>query len=302
MCGDVSKRDENGVHKMKLLSIIIPFYNREPYIKQCLDSVFLSGCQELELILIDDASTDSGGAICRKYKEFYSNIQIITHDKRVGPSVSRNEGIKYAQGKYLYFMDSDDSIVSGELRNIINILERTQEIDLLLVDYQQVLHDSLLSVKKPPGVAAEGMQTMKMVLDNTYWNKQLPAQAWRYFVKRELVIKNYINFPESLLYGEDSIFSMRLFQKARNVYYHPKVFYNYCIDNKDSLTEQARLDRWKSQEYFKERFHVLSNWMQRETESLFLKQWFEQWVHQCIREFLFEKEWKQMIFDIGGGN
>lgn len=287
-------------YKMKQLSIIIPFYNRESYLEKCLESVLLSDCHDIELILIDDASTDSGGGIAHtQYKESNFDVQIITHEKRTGPSASRNEGIRYAQGEYLYFMDSDDSIVSEELKNIIYILTKNQDIDILLVDYQQILHDRLLSVKKPVGTAAEGMQTMRMVLENTYWNKQLPAQAWRYFVRRELVVKNQINFPESLSYGEDSIFSMRLFQIAHNVYYYPKVFYNYRIDNEDSLTKQAYYNRWKSQEYFKERFHILGSWMQREKESTFLKQWFEQWLHQCIREFLFEKDWEQMTADIG---
>lgn len=283
---------------MKQISIIIPFYNREAYLKECLDSIILSGCEDIELILIDDASTDSGADICRRYAESYPFIKIIKHDKQAGPSASRNDGIKCAKGRYLYFVDSDDFIVTEELRNILEILKNDQSIDILLLDYQQILNGHALSVKNPPGEAVEGLQAMKKVLENKYWNTQLPAQAWRYFVRRDLVIENGITFPE-LFYGEDSIFSMKVFQKADNAYYYPVVFYNYRIDNPDSLTEQMNSDRWRMQKYFKERFRVLNCWMQQDRACTFLKQWFEQWIHQCIRGFLFEEEWKVMIHEIG---
>lgn len=284
--------------KMKQVSIIIPFYNRETYLEECLNSIISSNCEDLELILIDDASDDSGADICKKYAETYNSfIHIITHEEREGPSAGRNDGIKSAKGKYLYFIDSDDFIVTEELENIVQILKDHQSIDLLLLDYQQILNGQPLPVKVPSGTAAEGLQTMKTILDNSYWNSQLPAQAWRFFVRRELVIRNQISFPD-LLYGEDSIFSMKLFKEAENVYYHPQIFYNYRINNQDSLTEKANSDKWLVQKYFKERFQVLSNWINQDKESVFLKQWFEQWVHQCIREFLFEEEWKRMISEI----
>lgn len=283
--------------KMKQLSIILPFYNREAYLAECLDSIFDSNCRDFELILIDDASTDTGGDICRRYTECYPCVKMISHSIQKGPGASRNEGIEHANGKYLYFMDSDDSIAAKELGNIIQILKDNQNLDLLLADYQQMLDGQMLTVKKPDGMAAEGIQTVRMVLENTYWNTQLPAPAWRYFVRRELVLENHITFPD-LLYGEDSIFTMKLLRIAHHAYYYPKIFYNYRIDHAGSLTKKADSDRWKMQRYFKERFYILCDWMQQERESAFLKQWFGQWVSQCVRGFLFEREWERMVEEI----
>lgn len=282
---------------MKQLSIIIPFYNRAAYLKECLDSILHSECQDFEVIMIDDASTDSGADICREYIESCPCIRMLSHSEREGPAASRNEGIRHAQGKYLYFVDSDDFIVTNELKNIIRILYDNPNIEILLADYQQILEGRVLAVKKPVGTAAEGLQAMRKLLENTYWNTQLPAPAWRYFVRRDLVVENQVTFPD-LSYGEDSIFTMKLFQTACDVYYYPKVLYNYRIDSTESLREKADSDRWKMQRYFKERFLILSDWIHKEGERDFLKQWFRQWISQCIRGFLFEEEWKQMISEI----
>lgn len=282
---------------MKQISFIIPFCNRKAYLKECLDSIFRSECRDFELVLIDDASADSGAEIVKKYVGSYPYVQIISHSKQEGAAASRNEGILHANGRYLYFLDSDDYIETKELENISRILRNNEDIDLMLVDYQQVLNGHVLAMKKTNGTAAGGFQTMRKVLGNPYWNTQLPMSAWRYFVRRDLVMENHISFPD-LQYGEDSIFTMKLFRIACNTYYYPKIFYNYRINSTGSLKEKADSDRWKMQRYFKERFIILSDWIHQEGESAFLKQWFGQWVSQCVRGFLFEREWERMVEEI----
>ena len=282
---------------MKQISFIIPFCNRKAYLEECLDSIFRSRCRDFELILVDDASADSGAEIAKKYAGSYPYVQIISHSKQKGPAASRNEGILHANGRYLYFLDSDDYIETKELENISRILRNHEDIDLMLVDYQQVLNGQVLAVKKPNGTADGGFQTMRKVLENPYWNTQLPMSAWRYFVRRDLVLENHITFPD-LLYGEDSIFTMKLLRIAHHAYYYPKIFYNYRIDHAGSLTKKADSDRWKMQRYFKERFYILCDWMRQERESAFLKRWFGQWVSQCVRGFLFEREWERMVEEI----
>ena len=90
-----------------LVSVIIPVYNVEKYLEECIDSVLNQTCQNIEIILVDDGSTDSSGQICDKYAENNKHICVI-HQKNGGLSDARNAGFLRAGGEYVYFLDSDD--------------------------------------------------------------------------------------------------------------------------------------------------------------------------------------------------
>ena len=92
---------------MPLLSVIVPIYNVEKYLKQCIESVIKQQLDSYELILVDDGSTDSSKSICDNYSEKNANIKVF-HKKNEGASSARNYGLKKASGKYVLFLDSDD--------------------------------------------------------------------------------------------------------------------------------------------------------------------------------------------------
>ena len=93
-----------------VISIIIPVYNVEKYIRRCLNSVLAQTYKDYEIILVDDGSSDKSSVICDEYAEIESNIQVIHKDNQ-GPSHTRNVGIENAKGQYVYFLDSDDYII-----------------------------------------------------------------------------------------------------------------------------------------------------------------------------------------------
>ena len=97
----------------KLVSVIVPAFNRENTIERCLDSILAQGYENLELILIDDGSQDRTGPICDLYEKKDSRV-IVFHNENHGVSYSRNEGIRHASGKYLVFVDSE-SVLFREL-------------------------------------------------------------------------------------------------------------------------------------------------------------------------------------------
>ena len=105
------------------ISIIIPIYNTEEYLRECLNSVINQTLKEIEIILIDDGSTDNSGKICEEYASKDKRIKVI-HQKNQGAAISRNKGIDLAQGKYLYFLDSDDYIESDTLEKMLNKIEQ----------------------------------------------------------------------------------------------------------------------------------------------------------------------------------
>ena len=97
-----------------MVSVVIPVYNAEKYLHRCLDSVVNQTYKDIEIVLVDDGSTDGSGAICDDFARRYDNI-VVQHRENMGPSVARNYGISISSGDYLMFIDSDDELSALEL-------------------------------------------------------------------------------------------------------------------------------------------------------------------------------------------
>ena len=121
---------------MEKISIIIPVYNIEKYLKKCLDSVVNQTYQNLEIILVNDGSTDNSGKICEEYKRADSRIVLI-HKENEGLSMARNTGLDIASGEYIFFVDSDDYISENMLETLYNSLLETQS-DMAVCSIQYV--------------------------------------------------------------------------------------------------------------------------------------------------------------------
>ena len=117
-----------------LFSIIIPVYNSEKYLKTCIESVQKQSLKNLEIILVEDKSTDSSRKICNFFLKKYNNIKLIIHKKRHGVSSSRNEGIEAAIGKYIIFIDSDDYLLSDSLKSIKNLVLKNDNLDIIFLN------------------------------------------------------------------------------------------------------------------------------------------------------------------------
>ena len=108
----------DSVEDYGLISVIIPVYNVEPYLRQCVDSVLSQTYQNIEIILVDDGSTDSSGIICDDYAHKHNNLKVI-HKKNAGLSEARNSGLEVANGSYIAFIDSDDWISKDNFEKMI---------------------------------------------------------------------------------------------------------------------------------------------------------------------------------------
>ena len=109
---------------MPKVSIIVPVYKAEAYLHRCVDSILAQTFTDWELLLVDDGSPDRSGAICDEYALRDSRIKVL-HKQNGGPSSARNLGIEHAQGKYIWFVDSDDWIEHGALRRIFNVMDNS---------------------------------------------------------------------------------------------------------------------------------------------------------------------------------
>ena len=112
-------------------SVVIPVYNSEKYLNECLESVFAQTCADFELILVDDESKDKSGTICDEWKERYPNRVQVIHQKNTGVYIAKRNGIKASNGSYIYVMDNDDLIVSDTAFKVIKDKIEKSNCDLV---------------------------------------------------------------------------------------------------------------------------------------------------------------------------
>ena len=238
--------EEKKVYHEKI-SVIIPMYNTESYIRQCIRSVRNQTYNNLEIIVVDDGSTDKGAAICRELKEYDDRIQLIVQENK-GVSAARNAGLEIATGKYVFFLDSDDAIHPLLFEELIRQAEEF-EADIALCEYEKqhaiwmerVLKE--LSVKdiRPVWQIVEQEESEEWI-HMKYASALMRVGA---LVNRELV--GELRFDENLIYGEDTLFMYRLVCKGVRIAYSDKAWYYYRMHT-ESVTHS--MDVMKDKRYF----------------------------------------------------
>ena len=214
------------------LSIIVPVYNVENYIRQCINSVLFQSFCDYELILVDDGSTDSSGRICDDYLTD-SKVKVI-HKKNGGLSSARNAGIMKASGDYLMFIDGDDFLYSRDvLKKIVDIIIQSDGdvVQFKILQYYEK-HNKMIEQKRLNGYQDdELMITLKKLNDNSL----LSVSACDKVVKRSIVVENSILFNEELL-SEDIDWSLRLYQRINKLVLLDKNVYVYRQQRPGSIT------------------------------------------------------------------
>lgn len=208
------------------LSIIIPIYNTEDYLEECLNSLLEQNYYNFEMILIDDGSTDKSSDICKKFLTKTNIFYIKVENK--GCSEARNLGIKKAKGKYIIFIDSDDYIEKNILKELCKILKE-KNLDLLWFGMNRINGNKKSKIK-----------------DNDYLDDRSPtfASVSNKIYKRELIEKNHILFNSEIHMGEDRIFNYKYFYYSNNILKIKENYYNYR-DNPKSVTNILGLKRKK---------------------------------------------------------
>lgn len=220
-------------------SIIIPVYNVEPYIEQCIHSVLAQKNAEMQIILVDDGSTDASGYICDQYAHKYKQLQVI-HQKNMGLSEARNTGIRHASGDYVLFIDADDYIAKDSVWHIEQEIINCSYPDLVFLECKKTIPDHKNHIKKcvpmHDGVTASirGLDHGELL---TYIAKlpKYPASAWAKAIKRELFVKHHLRF-ESRLFHEDLEWAVRLFLAVNSAGYCPADYYFYRQGRKSSIS------------------------------------------------------------------
>lgn len=206
-----------------LVSVIIPVYNAEKYLCDCVDSVLAQTYTELEILLIDDGSKDASGNICDEYAAKDSRIRVI-HKQNGGASTARNAGLDAAKGDYIYFVDSDDYIAEDTVEKLLGKAGES-EADLVFFDAYSLTANSgeLSTANYSHKVRYETGAGYPMLLEMVK-NKEFRVVVYLFFIKKELLDKTLLRFCEGIMY-EDAIFAYELFYYAAKVAYLPEYLY-----------------------------------------------------------------------------
>ena len=200
-----------------LLSIVVPIYNVAEKLTETLESVANELNSKIQLILIDDGSTDSSYKLCKEFESKYKGVLLKKHDNH-GVSYSRNYGIKYANGDYILFLDADDKLIKGWRNNIFNMILENRGTDIIYfsksivnacLDKEQIIY-SILDI---PG---------KKQCDHL-------ASPWSKVFRRDFIQKNGILFNEDITHGEDALFNLEAIIKSRKHTFSSKSIYLYRI-------------------------------------------------------------------------
>lgn len=214
-------------------SVIIPVYNVEKYIDRCLKSIISQNYDDLEIIVIDNGSTDSSGSICDTYASEYSNISVY-HIENHGVGAARNFGLSKARGEFIYFVDSDDYLVGNLFADFADKL--VSDLDLAVFSYYNSFEEDLTekqrTEKSLPFKGSYDKDGFIKIFNDLFLSDMLYT-VWNKFYRREFLIKTNISFEKYEL-GEDVRFNLNVYRNVNKVYLSQDSYYVYVIGRKGS--------------------------------------------------------------------
>lgn len=206
---------------MNLISVIVPVYNVEQYLSRCLESILAQSYSNLEIILVDDGSTDSSSSICDQVATRDQRITVI-HKKNGGLSDARNEGLRIAKGDYITFIDSDDWVENNYVESLLN-LQKKYGADLVIGE-NRISGKTKTDKIKQFQCIDYSLSNKDALIQLFHSNNHAYVVAWGKLYKKDL-LANFL-FPIGKFH-EDEFTTYKLFYKARKICYTNKIIYNY---------------------------------------------------------------------------
>ncbi len=209
-----------------LVSIIVPVYNAEKYLHRCVDSLINQTLHDIEIILIDDGSTDNSGQLCDNYAQQDERIRVF-HRTNSGVGSTRHFGMLQVTGLYTIQADSDDWLELDMLEKLYLTAEKEQA-DMTICDYIEVDDHNNYIEQKPVSLEAQSIIASFFSYSNYLvpcsWNKLIRTACWQQYG---------LNYEEGINYGEDTIFNIQLLNNNIKVAYCPNTAYHYDLFSND---------------------------------------------------------------------
>lgn len=209
---------------MEKVSIIVPLYNIENYIQNCIESLIRQTYKEIEIIVIDDGSTDSSMEILKQYQEDI----IVFHQENQGVSYSRNKGLEKATGEYIMFVDGDDWIDSDMVESMMKIMKE-EKVDIVRCGYIREY-----PTKKDYSILVKERKKMnKNEIYQMFLTNYLLASPWCQLIRKTCI---QTLFDQNIKVGEDYLFNLSLYTQASTFVFLPNTYYHYRYNSESATT------------------------------------------------------------------
>ena len=216
------------------LSIVVPVYNVESYLRRGLDSILLQPSSiTYEILLIDDGSSDKSGSICDEYQNNFPNV-FVSHIENNGVAEARNLGISLSRGNYLYFMDPDDFLSDNFFEKISSNLK--QKWDVLCFGYNEIKenNNTILSCRPHfyPNCGLLGKNEFRNKIIELF-KTDMMYNVWSRIYNKKFILNNNIKFPSRPI-GEDTLFNFQVYQHLDKILFIDSTLYNYIAGRSGS--------------------------------------------------------------------
>lgn len=244
------------------ISIIIPVYNSEKYLRRCFDSILNIQKADYEVIVVNDGSSDFSENICMQYENQLRNF-IYLEQENHGVSVARNLGVQNAHGDYLLFMDADDELNAKAVDEFFKSDSPIE--DIICFDYTTV--DNTSVYHKRVGILEDGDNNINW-LEMLYTNRN--NSIWNNLYKRNLIVNNKCKFCPSMRMGEDFLFNLNLGEFNPSIKYVSRSLYYYHLDNENNamkkinlnyINDYMKLNQALETHYLSMKKEMYSNWI-----------------------------------------
>ena len=234
------------------ISVVVPVYNIEKYVARCIESLEKQTLREIEIIIIDDKSTDNSKTICEKYASKYSNIKIIEKKENQGLSEARNDGLLNSEGEYIIFVDGDDYLEENALERLYEIAKGTCCDAVIFANVYDLnngkkimrLFESGKNVYCNNEIMEELFPRVIGTLPTEKSDYDIGFAPWARLLKREFLMENGIRFQsERKLIYEDLMYTLDIFPYLKTVALINEPLYHYC-ENENSLTKAYKEDKY----------------------------------------------------------
>lgn len=230
-----------------LVSVIIPVYNIESYVRKCLESISKQSYKNMEILIINDGSTDDTGVICDEFVKKDERFRVI-HKNNSGVSDSRNQGIKGAKGKYLVFVDGDDYVAEDYISTLVRVIKcNTAEVGC--ADYYVESADiiEVHSDKTETVVTMNSNEAINLLSYESFYQGYL----WNKIFERKVIIDNDLYFEPEIKIWEDMLFCLKYFAHIESVSYIHKPIYYYVQREGSAMNDPSiwnQYTHWKALE------------------------------------------------------
>lgn len=232
---------------MPQVSVIVPVYNAEKTLSRCLDSLAMQTFKDIEIILINDGSTDKSKSICEKYISKFSNFHLL-NQKNAGPASARNSGINKAAGKYISFVDADDFAEKNMIESMFTVAEESRA-DMVICGFYEEKQGKRVEHKfKYKTGLYTNEETYKIAIEviSDVSETRIPPYSWVRMIRKDILDNPPLRYADGMIRSEDYYYFVRVHFRINRLYLLlDQPLYHY-MEVKDSVTHKYVKSYWKS--------------------------------------------------------